>query len=74
MSFAATLVQFSLPMPSVATVVRGVLMLSLLASLLMFFRPLLSGIVRATLLAIRVWPRKVATRRSAMDAVPGQRA
>jgi hypothetical protein len=31
-------------------------MLSLLASLLMFFRPLLSGIVRALVLAVRPRP------------------
>ncbi|MEN3276857.1 MAG: hypothetical protein V7631_2647 [Massilia sp.] len=74
MSFATTLVQFSLPMLSFADLVRGALMLALLASLLMFFRPLLLGIMRATLLAVRARrPRKDAARRGGMDGVPGQR-
>lgn len=75
MSFASTLVQFSLPMLSFADLVRSAVMLALLASLLMFFRPLLLGIVRATLLAAGARrSRKEAARRAGMDAVPGQRA
>ena len=53
MSFASTFLQFSIPMLSIAAVVRAALMLSLLASLLMFFRPLLTGIRRAMVLALR---------------------
>ena len=53
MSFASTLAQFSFPLLSVAEVVRATFMLSLLASLLMFFRPLLTGIRRALALAVR---------------------
>jgi hypothetical protein len=67
MSFAATLVQVSFPMLSIATILRGALMLSLLASLLMFFRPLLSGIVRALVLA--VYPRSYRARGN--KALPG---
>ena len=67
MSFATTLVQVSFPMLSLAAILRGAFMLSLLASLLMFFRPLLSGIVRALVLA--VYPRPCRARGN--DALPG---
>jgi hypothetical protein len=67
MSFAATLVQVSFPMLSIATILRGAFMLLLLASLLMFFRPLLSGIVRALVLA--VYPRPYRARGN--NALPG---
>ena len=78
MSFAS-LLQFSFPMLSIAAVVRAALMLALLASLLMFFRPLLSGILRALLLAVRSgMARKPALRAAAAEpALPsakGQRA
>lgn len=53
MSFASTLVQLSFPLLPLAEVVRATLILSLLASLLMFFRPLLTGIRRALMLALR---------------------
>ncbi|MFC5460069.1 hypothetical protein [Massilia niabensis] len=53
MSFASTLVQFSFPMLSLAETVRAAFMLFLLASLLMFFRPLLQGVVRALALVLR---------------------
>jgi hypothetical protein len=56
MSFAAALTLLSFPIPSVAELVRGVLVLSLLASLLMFFRPLISGLVRAFVLTVRPRP------------------
>jgi hypothetical protein len=53
MSFAAALTAFSLSPLSIADLVRIVLVLSLAASLLMFFRPLLSGLVRALVLTLR---------------------
>jgi len=53
MSFAAALTAFSLSPLSVADLVRIVLVLSLAASLLMFFRPLLSGLLRALVLMVR---------------------
>lgn len=53
MSFTSTLVQFSFPLLSLAEVVRATFVLSLLASLFMFFRPLLTGIRRALVLALR---------------------
>jgi hypothetical protein len=62
MSFAATLVQLSFSTLSIADLVRSGLMLSLLASLLMFFRPLLTGIVRALVLTVRPRaPRDIGT-------------
>ena len=53
MSFAPTLVQFSFPMLSLAELVFAAMMLGLAAGLLMFFRPLLTGIRRALILAVR---------------------
>jgi hypothetical protein len=53
MSFAEAFTLLSFPLPSVADLVRAVLVLSLVASLLMFFRPLLSGLVRAFVLTVR---------------------
>lgn len=53
MSFTSTLVQFSFPLLSLAEAVRASLVLALLASLFMFFRPLLTGIRRALVLALR---------------------
>lgn len=53
MSFAAAFTLLSFPLPSVADLVRAVLVLPLVASLLMFFRPLLSGLVRAFVLTVR---------------------
>jgi hypothetical protein len=72
MSFASTLVQLSFPVLSLAEVVRVAFMLSLLACVLMFFRPLLTGILRALVLAARTGvSRKVAAaRRAGIDAVP----
>jgi hypothetical protein len=55
---------------SFAQVVRGVFSLSVLVGLAMFFRPLLTGLVRASVLALR--PRlsaeQLATRRQLHDA------
>jgi hypothetical protein len=65
MPFVDAFTQFSIPMLPLADLVRAVLVLSLLASLLMFFRPLLSGLVRALLLTVR--PR-AARRRPAVSA------
>jgi hypothetical protein len=53
MPFVDALTHLSLPMLPVAELVRAALVLSLLASLLMFFRPLLSGLLRALVLTIR---------------------
>lgn len=38
---------------SIAELLRGALLLALLATVLMFFRPLLSGLVRALVLTVR---------------------
>jgi hypothetical protein len=62
MSFAAALTAFSLSPLSIADLVRIVLVLSLAASLLMFFRPLLSGLLRALVLTVR--PRTARRARS----------
>ncbi|MDN4056866.1 hypothetical protein QPK31_01385 [Massilia sp. YIM B02769] len=53
MSFVATLTQFSFPALSIADVLRLALVLALGAGFVMFFRPLLSGIVRALVLTVR---------------------
>ncbi len=53
MSFVATFTQFSFPALPLADILRLVLMLALAASFVMFFRPLLSGIVRALVLTVR---------------------
>ena len=42
------------PMLPIAELVRGALVLALLASVLLFFRPLLSGLLRALVLAVRL--------------------
>ena len=74
MSFAATLVQFSLPALSLAAVLRAACMLALLASLFMFFRPLIKGIVRALALVLRARLARKGVRRSSIGSLPGQRA
>lgn len=53
MPFVDAVTHLSLPLLPVAELVRAVLVLSLLASLLMFFRPLLSGLLRALVLTVR---------------------
>jgi hypothetical protein len=58
MSFAAAFTLVSLPLPSVADLVRAVLVLSLVASLLLFFRPLFSGLLRAMVLTVRPRPAR----------------
>jgi hypothetical protein len=61
MPFADLLIGFSsLPLTGL---VRGVLLLALLASFLLLFRPLLSGLVRALVLTVR--PRLSRQERSA---------
>jgi len=54
---------------SIAELLRGALLLALLAAVLMFFRPLLSGLVRALVLTVR--PRLP---RPARNAAPGHLA
>lgn len=63
MSFVSTLTQFSFPVLPLTELLRAVLLLALLASVLMFFRPLLSGIARALMLTIR--PRMTKEQRAA---------
>ena len=55
---------------SFTQVVRAVFSLSVLVGLAMFFRPLLSGLVRATVLALRprLTAEQLATRRQLHDA------
>jgi len=66
MSFVATFTQFSFPALPIADLLRLVLMLALAASFVMFFRPLLSGIVRALVLTVR--PRLAKPARTAARA------
>jgi len=66
MSFVATFTQFSFPVLPIADVLRLVLMLALAASFVLFFRPLLSGIVRALVLTVR--PRIAKADRTALRA------
>jgi len=63
MSFVSTLTQFSFPVLPLAELLRAALLLALLASVLMFFRPLLSGVARALMLTIR--PRMTKEQRAA---------
>ena len=63
MSFADAFTLVSLPLLSIADLARGILVLSLVVSLLMFFRPLLSGLVRALILTVR--PRSTRRQRTA---------
>ena len=73
MSFASTLVELSLPLLSFGEFVRAFCLLFLVASLLMFFRPLLNGLRRALVLAVRArLSRKLPGTR--VGVVPGQRA
>ena len=53
MSFVATFTQFSFPVLPIADLLRLALVLALGAGFVMFFRPLLSGIVRALVLTVR---------------------
>jgi hypothetical protein len=53
MPFVDAVTHLSLPLLPVAELAHAALMLSLLASLLMFFRPLLSGLLRALVLTVR---------------------
>lgn len=53
MPFVDAVTHLSLPLLPVAELVRAALVLSLLASLLVFFRPLLSGLLRALVLTVR---------------------
>ena len=53
MSLSAPFVQLSFLLPSIAGLVRASLVLSLFAGLLIFFRPLLTGVTRALVLALR---------------------
>lgn len=53
MSFVATFTQFSFPALPIADLLRLALVLALSAGVAMFFRPLLSGIVRALVLTVR---------------------
>jgi hypothetical protein len=60
MSFAATVTQFSFPLLSLTDLLQGALVLALLASLMLFFRPLLSGLMRALVLTVRPRPARPA--------------
>lgn len=68
MPFADLLIDFS-PLP-IADLVRGALALALLVSVLMFFRPLLSGLVRALMLSVR--PRLSRQERAARQQLSGR--
>lgn len=65
MAFVDTVTQFSFPPLPVADLLLMALMLALGVGFVMFFRPLLSGIVRALVLTVRprnVKPARVAAR------------
>ena len=62
MSFASAFTQLSLPLLPLASLLRGAFVLALLVSFMLFFRPLLSGIVRALLLLVRPRPAREAGR------------
>jgi len=66
MSFAAAVTQLSFPLLSLTELLQGALVLALLASVVLFFRPLLSGLVRALVLTVR--PRPARPVRSAHSA------
>ncbi|HBF50104.1 MAG TPA: hypothetical protein DDX04_06710 [Massilia sp.] len=66
MAFVDTVTQFSFPPLPMADLLRVALMLALAASFVMFFRPLLSGIVRALVLTVR--PRIAKPGRTAVRA------
>ncbi|MGJ9418575.1 hypothetical protein ACHAC9_12525 [Massilia sp. CMS3.1] len=53
MPFVQAVTEFSFLLPPIAELVRGALVLALLASVVLFFRPLLSGLVRAFILTVR---------------------
>jgi hypothetical protein len=57
MSFAATLFQIPAALPF-TQLAAAMLQLIVLGAVLMFFRPLLTGIVRALVLAVRPRPTK----------------
>ena len=60
MSFASAVTHMSFPLLSLAALLQGALVLALLASLVLFFRPLLSGLVRALVLTVRPRPARPA--------------
>lgn len=65
MAFVDTVIQFSFPPLPVADLLLMALMLALGAGFVLFFRPLLSGIVRALVLTVRpriAKPGRVAAR------------
>ncbi|QNA87255.1 hypothetical protein G4G28_00090 [Massilia sp. Dwa41.01b] len=68
MSFVSAVTQLSFPLLPLADLLRLACLLALLAAFLLFFRPLLSGLVRASLLVLR--PRTARTR-GAADGVLG---
>lgn len=56
MSLAAVLTQLSFPLLPIGTMLRIAVTCTVLASFLLFFRPLLNGMVRALVLTIRPRP------------------
>ncbi|WP_296942454.1 hypothetical protein [uncultured Massilia sp.] len=70
MSFADTLIQTPVTALPFTQLLTGMVQLILLAGLLMYFRPLLVGIARALVLAVRPRPTKdeLAARRKLRDA------
>ena len=60
MSFASAVTQFSFPLLSLTELLQGALVLALLASVVLFFRPLLSGLMRALVLTVRPRPARPA--------------
>ncbi len=75
MSFADTLFQAPMALPF-TQMLLGMLQLTLLGGLLMFFRPLLVGIARALVLVVRPRPTKdeLAARRKLRNASLAQQA
>jgi hypothetical protein len=78
MSLVSSVIQVAGPFVSalsLAQVVRGLFSMSALAGFVMVFRPLLTGIARAVVLAMRPRPTKeqLAARRKLYDAASLQR-
>ena len=74
MSFSDTLIQTPVMALPFTHVLLGMVELTLLGGILMFFRPLLVGIARALVLAVRPRPTKdeLAARRRQRDARQAQ--
>lgn len=74
MSFASAFAELSFPLLSLGEFLYAAGMLLLMAGLCLFFRPLLNGLRRALVLAVRARLTRRAPARRGGGALPGQRA